>query len=639
MANALKSERVLQPDKKAGHVHSFSRNAELEAKLTTLPTSPGVYKFTDHNGTVIYVGKANNLRARVRQYARGGDGRAQIRFLLAQLTDVEVLVTQTEKEALLLEDTLIKQFRPRYNIRLKDNTSYWHVKVTQHDQWPRLLLTRQIAKDGSKYLGPFHSSTAVQETLEIIRRVFPLRTCTDTVFRNRTRPCLEYQIKRCLGPCTLPVDPDDYQHQLKNALLLLEGKSTQLVDRLTRQMNQAADALRFEEAARLRDQVRAMTKTAEKQQVATPLGNDRDVFGLYREGGLIEGQVLFVRGGKLIGNLAYSFTDNEFPNAEVVAEFLSQFYQGGRFVPDEILVPVVLDDADIRAELLSERKGKKVSLLCPQRGAKLRLVEMAQENARHSFVEKRRGEEHKEKTLESLRRALHLQNAPKRIECFDISNTQGNLSVGSMVVFDECEPDKNRYRRFRIKTVEGADDFGMMYEVITRRYRRALEEHDLPDLLMVDGGKGQLGVAVEVLRELEITEVDVIGLAKMRTERDPFAEEVAHSSERVFLPGRKNPVVLKPNAAALFLLQRVRDEAHRFAITYHRNLRAKERLSSPLDAITGVGPAKRRALLRHFGSLKRVRAAAPEALGQVGGITPALAEKIHQHLRAHPAPR
>ena len=639
MANAVKRESVLQPDKKAGHVSSFSRNAELEAKLTTLPTSPGVYKFTDHTGTVIYVGKANNLRARVRQYARGGDGRAQIRFLLAQLTDVEVIVTQTEKEALLLEDTLIKQFRPRYNIRLKDNSAYWHVKVTQHDRWPRLLLTRQIAKDGSKYLGPFHSSTAVQETLEIIRRVFPLRTCTDTVFRNRTRPCLEYQIKRCLGPCTLPVDPDDYQHQLKNALLLLEGKSTQLIDRLTRQMNQAADALRFEEAARLRDQIRAMTKTAEKQQVATPLGNDRDVFGLYREGGLIEGQVLFVRGGKLVGNLAYSFTDNEFPDTEVVAEFLSQFYQGGRFIPDEILVPVALDDAAIRAELLSERKGKKVGLLCPQRGAKLRLVEMARENARHSFVEKRRGEEHKEKTLEHLRRALHLQNAPKRIECFDISNTQGNLSVGSMVVFDECEPDKNRYRRFRIKTVEGADDFGMMYEVLTRRYQRALAEHDLPDLLMVDGGKGQLGVAVTVLQELGITEVDVIGLAKMRTERDPFAEEVAHSSERVFLPGRKNPVILKPNATALFLLQRIRDEAHRFAITYHRNLRAKERLSSPLEAIAGVGPAKRKALLRHFGSLKRVRAAAPEALGQVAGITPALAEEIHRHLREHPAPR
>lgn len=616
-----------------------AQSVGIETKLTTLPTTPGVYKFKDKNGTVIYIGKAKNLRARVRQYARGGDGRPHIRFLIVRVHDVEALVTKNEKEALLLEDTLIKQFKPRYNIRLKDDSSYWHVKLTQDDDWPRLMLTRKVVKDGSKYLGPFHSSAAVQGTLETIRKVFPLRTCSDTVFRNRTRPCLEYQIKRCLGPCTLPVDPQDYQHQIRNALLLLEGKSTQLVDLLETRMRAASEALRFEEAARLRDQIRAVTKTSERQQVATPLGYDQDIWGLYREGGLVEGQVLFVRGGKLVGNLGYSFDDNEFPDDEVLAELLGQFYQGRRFIPDEIVLPIPLEDAEARTELLSERKGKKVGISRPRRGDKLRLVEMAQENARHSFVEKRRGAEHKEKTLDSLRRALRLRNAPKRIECFDISNTQGNLSVGSMVVFDECEPDKNRYRRFRIKTVQGADDFRMMYEVLTRRYRRAVAEHDLPDLLVVDGGKGQLGVAVEVLRELEIDGVDVIGLAKMRTERDPFAEEVARSAERVFLPGRKNPVVLKPNATALFLLQRVRDEAHRFAITYHRRLRAKERLGSPLDRVHGVGPARRKALLRHFGSLKRVRAAAPDELGRVAGITPALAEKIHRHLRAAPAPR
>jgi excinuclease ABC subunit C len=579
------------------------------------------------------VGKAKNLRARVRQYARGGDGRVQIPFLLAQLTDVEILVTGSEKEALLLEDTLIKQYRPRYNIRLKDDKSYWHVKVTTQDPWPRLFLTRQIVKDGSKYLGPFHSSTAVQETLEIIRKIFPLRTCSDTVFRNRTRPCLEYQIKRCLGPCTLPVDPEEYQRQLKGALLLLEGKNTELVDQLTLRMQEAAAALRFEEAARLRDQIRAITQTGEKQRVALPLGNDQDIFGLYREGGSVEVQILFVRAGKLLGNQEYSFDDNEFPDEEVLGELLTQFYQGERFVPDEVILPVVLEDAAVREELLTERKGKKVIVLCPQRGDKVRLVEMAQENARQSFSEKRHSAEQKEKTLDNLRRALHLRNAPKRIECFDISNIQGNLAVGSMVVFDEGEPDKNRYRRFRIKTVAGADDFAMMYEVLTRRYRRALEEHDLPDLLVVDGGKGQLGVAVEVLRELGITEVDVIGLAKMRTERDPFSEEVAHSAERVFLPGRKNPVVLKPNSTALFLLQQVRDEAHRFAITYHRLLRAKERLGSPLDTVPGIGPARRKALLRHFGSLKRVYAATVEELTQVPGVTLAMAEEIQKQLR------
>jgi len=371
----------------------------------------------------------------------------------------------------------------------------------------------------------------------------------------------------------------------------------------------------------------------EKQRVALPLGNDQDIFALYREGGFVEVQVLFIRAGKLVGNQEYSFDDNEFPDEEVLGELLTQFYQGDRFVPDEVILPVVLEDAAVREELLAERKGKKVLLLCPQRGDKVRLVEMARENARQSFREKRRGAEQQEKTLESLRRALRLHNAPKRIECFDISNIQGNLAVGSMVVFDEAEPDKNRYRRFRIKTVEGADDFAMMYEVLTRRYRRALEEHALPDLLMVDGGKGQLGVAVEVLRELGISEVDVIGLAKMRTERDPFSEEVSHSAERVFLPGRKNPIVLKPNSTALFLLQQVRDEAHRFAITYHRLLRAKERLGSPLDTVPGIGPARRKTLLRHFGSLKRVYAATVEELTQVPGVTSAMAEAIQKQLR------
>ncbi len=602
----------------------------FEEKLGLLPTTPGVYLFKDTKGTIIYVGKAKNLRARVRQYARGGDGRAQIRFLLAQLADVEVLMTSSEKEALLLENTLIKQHWPRYNIRLKDDKSYWHVKVTTHEPWPRIFLTRRILKDGSKYLGPFHSSTAVQETVELIRKAFPLRTCSDAVFRNRTRPCLEYQMHRCLGPCTLPVDPEDYRHHLKNALLLLEGKNTEVVTQITTRMHTAAEALRFEEAAKLRDQLRAITQTGEKQQVATPLGYDQDIFGLYREGGSIEVQVLFVRAGKLVGGQSYSFDDHEFPDEEVLGELLPQFYQGERFIPDELILPLPLEDASVREELLSERKGKKVSLLCPQRGDKVRLVEMAHENARHSFTEKRRGEEQKAKTVETLRRALHLRNAPKRIECFDISNIQGNLAVGSMVVFDEGEPDKNRYRRFRIKTVEGADDFAMMYEVLTRRYTRALEEHDLPDLLMVDGGKGQLGVAVAVLQELGITEVDVIGLAKMRTERDPFAEEVDHSAERVFLPGRKNPVVLLPNSTALFLLQRLRDEAHRFAITYHRQLRAKEQLGSPLDTIPGVGPSRRKALLRHFGSLTRVRMATLEELAQVAGITQATAAAIRR---------
>jgi len=605
-------------------------SVQLQDKVKTLPSKPGVYLFKEESGSVAYVGKAQNLRSRVQQYMRGGDGRVQIPFLVDKVTDLEVVVTRNEKEALLLEITLIQKHKPRYNIRLKDDKSYWHLKVTTTEEWPRLLLTRQVRKDGNKYLGPFHSSVAIKQTLDTSRTVFPVRTCSNTVFRNRSRPCIEYQINRCLGPCTLAVDPEEYRRQVDNAVLLLQGKNSSLVETLTARMWEASKAERYEEAARFRNQIRSIEKTALSQHVSTPLGNDQDVFGIYREGGTIEGQVLFIRGGKLQGNLGYSFEDNELPDERVLGEILTQFYYGARFIPDEILLPVRLEDMQIRAELLSERKSKKVTVSSPQRGDKVRLVEMATENANQSFAEKRQTREQREKTLESLRLALRLINAPKRIECFDISNIQGNMSVGSMVVFDEGEPAKDSYRRYRIKTVQGADDFASMYEVLTRRYKRAVEAKAFPDLLMVDGGKGQLGVAMAVLKELAIDTVDIIGLAKMRTKSDAFEEEVQHSSERVFLPGRKNPIVLARNSTALFLLQRIRDEAHRFAITYHRQLRSKEQFQSTLEDIPGVGPVTRKALLRHFGSLKKIKAASIMELQEVTGISQKLAETIFE---------
>ena len=464
--------------------------------------------------------------------------------------------------------------------------------------------------------------------------MIPLRSCSDGVFRNRSRPCLEYQIKRCLGPCCLPVDPELYKQHLREALMMLEGKSQQLVRQLEGQMSKAADDLRFEDAARVRDQIRAIEKTQERQQMVSHWGGDQDVWGLYREGGFIDAQALFVRQGKLTGNQAYSFEDFEFPDSEVIEMLLTEFYQGERYVPDEILVPVDLEDAEVRAEYLSERKGRKMEIFRPQRGDKLRLLEMAAENAAQSFRERQDVERKNERMSEELQQKLHLRNAPKRIECFDISNIQGRLAVGSMVTFDEGEPDKNRYRRFRIKTVPGADDFRMMYEVLMRRFARAKVEGSFPDLLVVDGGKGQLGVAVEVLRELGIDEVDAVGLAKDRVERDALSPDIKHSEERVFLPGRKNPVVLKRNSTALFLLQRVRDEAHRFAITYHRQLRTKERIRSALDTIAGVGPTRRRRLLRHFGSVQRVRQATPEEIAQIPGISVQLAQMIKEALAA-----
>jgi excinuclease ABC subunit C len=606
----------------------------LADKLGATPARPGVYLLKDKHGKVIYVGKAKSLRARLRQYFRGGDERSQVRFLMQRVADLETLVTASDKAALILENNLIKQYKPRYNIRLKDDKSYVSVKVTVQDAWPRMFVTRKIVKDGSKYFGPYHSAWSVRETLDTIRKVIPLRTCSDAVFRNRSRPCLEYQIRRCLGPCCLPVDRERYQEHLREAMLLLEGKSQQLVRQLNRAMHEAAEALRFEEAARLRDRIRAIERTQERQQVVSHWGGDQDVFGLYREGGSIEAQVLFVRQGKLTGNQAYSFEDFEFSDAEVLEALLTQFYQGDRYVPDEILLPVDLDDREERMEYLSERKERRVEILRPQRGDKVRLVEMAAENALQSFRERRDAGRNRERMLEELQQRLHLRNAPKRIECFDISNIQGRLAVGSMVTFDEGEPDKNRYRRFRIKTVPEADDFRMMYEVLQRRFRRAQEAGEYPDLLVVDGGKGQLNVAVTVLQELGITEVDAIGLAKMRVERAPQAREINRSEERVFLPGRKNPVLLRRNSNALFLLQRVRDEAHRFAITYHRQLRTKERLRSALDTIAGVGPTRRKALLRHFGSVQRLRAAEVAEIAAVPGISMGLAQAIRQALDA-----
>jgi excinuclease ABC subunit C len=608
----------------------------LDERLVSIPPRPGVYLLKDKHGKVIYVGKAANLRARVRTYVRGGDERSQVRFLVERFVDFETLVTANDKEALILENNLIKQYRPRYNIRLKDDKSYVSVKVTLKDAWPRVLVTRRIVKDGSRYFGPFASASAVRETLDTIRKVFPLRTCSDPVFKNRSRPCIEYDIKRCLGPCVLPVDRAAYEEHLREAMLLLEGRNSEVVRTLRRRMESAATGERFEEAARLRDQIAAIEKTQERQQVAEHWGANQDVFGLYREGGCIEVQVLFVRAGKLVSNRSYSFDDWEFADAEVLEAVLTQFYQATEHdVPDEILLPVSISDSDVRAEYLSERRGKRVGFLVPQRGDKLRLIEMARENAQQSFAERRDAGQQAVRMATELQARLRLPSAPKRIECVDIATFQGSETVGSLVAFDEGVPDKSGYRHYRIRSVEGTDDFAAVAEVLRRRFR----PHDgdrggLPDLLVIDGGPGQLAAARAALEDIGLGELTVISLAKERLERDPTATEMARRPERVFLPGRKNPIVLKANSTALFLLQRLRDEAHRFANTYHRKLRARARLMSPLDKVTGIGPRRRRALLRRFGSVRRIRDASAEELATVPGITLTLAAQIKEQLAA-----
>jgi excinuclease ABC subunit C len=610
-------------------------SAEFERKLDAIPAEPGVYLLRDKAGKVLYVGKAKSLRSRVRAYFReGGDGRFQVRFLMKKVRDFDTLVTATEKEALILENNLIKQYHPRYNIRLKDDKSYLSAKITNHP-WPRIMVTRKIVKDGGKYFGPFGSAEGLRETIDVIRKVFPLRTCSDAVFRNRTRPCLEYQIKRCMGPCCLPVDRQEYERHLKAAQMLLEGRDLELLRELREQMQSHAARLEFEQAAKIRDRVRAIEKTVERQTVLHHWGIDQDVFGLYREGGSIEAIVLMVRGGKLTSTQSWSFQDLEFADQDVLADLLTQYYSGARNIPDEIILPVELEDAEVRAELLSERRGRKVVLLVPQRGEKARLLAMANENARQSFASRRENDNRRERMLEDLRAKLHLRNTPKRIECYDISNLQGTMVVGSQVTFDEGEPRKELYRRYRIKGFQGQDDFASMYEVLRRRLERAVRENEFPDLWVIDGGKGQLNVACAALKEFNLMEqIDVVSLAKQHVFGDRRAREVTKSEERVFLPNRKDPIVLPKHSTALFLLVRIRDEAHRFAITYNRELRRRARLRSALDDIEGIGPVRRRALLNHFGSLKKIREATVEEIAAVKGMNRELAGEIRRYLDA-----
>ena len=608
-------------------------------KLVNLPSRPGVYLMRDKAGKVVYVGKAKDVRARVRAYFNNSDERSQIQFLLRKVEDIETLLTSNDKEALILENNLIKQYKPRYNIRLKDDKSYLSIKVTTQHPWPRIFPTRKIVKDGNRYFGPFSSAVAARETIDIIEKHFLLRNCTDHNFRNRSRPCLQFQIKRCLAPCVLAVAQDAYRERVRQAMLFIEGRQQQLIAELRQRMQAKSAALEFEAAARIRDQILAVEKTLEKQRMVSHWGADQDIFGLYREGGFIEVQVLLVRQGKLTENLSYSLADLEFPDEEIFGALVTQFYQGQRFVPDEILLPVTLEDREAREEYFAERKGKRVEIINPQRGDKRHLVQMAEENARQSFAERHDQEKARETMLRELQTQLRLKRYPQRIECFDISTIHGANAVGSMVTFVDGEPNKSFYRHFRIKTIDessGGDDFGMMLEVLKRRFSRGKEEADLPDLIVVDGGRGQLAMALTAMAELGIGGVDAVGLAKMRVQAAARSSDIERLEERVFLPGQSNPIVLKRNSNALFLLQRVRDEAHRFAITHHRKLRSKGTLYSALDRIPGVGGARKRALLRAFGSVKRIEQASVEELLQVPSMNEQVARSILQALRDEP---
>jgi excinuclease ABC subunit C len=626
---------------------------EIEKKLEKIPASPGVYIMKGGKGEVLYIGKAKSLRARVRSYfKKSADARYAVKFLATRARDIDYIVTATEKEALLLEDTLLKQHKPKYNIRLKDSKTYVSIKLTMNEDFPRILVTRQIKKDGSRYFGPYVSARVVRDTIKLLRRIFPLCVCSASVFKNMTRPCLDYQLGLCAAPAVGLVSKEAYAELVDGAVMFLEGKNTELVRSLKKKMVEAAKEESFEKAASIRDRLEAIEEMLEGQRVVSHKRVNQDVFAMERRDDSLAIQTMTVRDGRLVNSAGYLFTDTGLPDDELLSSFVTQYYRGQRFVPDTVLLPFRLDDIPLLIDWLTEKAGRKISVHVPIRGEKVKLIRMAGENAREA-IRKRIEEAKKEAgTLDGLKVRLRLGNYPSRIEAFDISNLGGRLAVGAMVAFRDACPDKDSYRLFRIKGVEGPDDYAMMREVLERRYGKATappagqEEKRTggmqapPDLILVDGGKGQLNITIKVLRELGITGVDVAALAKDKPEAlssktRPIAPGVrgeikrpAGKGERVFKPGVKDPIPLKEGSKPDLLLRRIRDEVHRFAIKYQRRLRGKEALKSALEEIPGIGPKKKKALFQKFGDLAGIKKASIEELSQVPGITKPLALRI-----------
>jgi len=615
----------------------------LDQQLDRISIEPGVYLFKDAKAVVIYVGKAQNLRTRVRQYFRpGGDERFFVAagFLARLVDDIETIVVSSPKEALLLENHLIKKHQPRFNVKLRDDKQYLVLRVIEpkqdaeakREQFPRVQVVRNIRDDDASYFGPYHSATSARETLRTLNRHFQLRTCTDHVLETRGRPCLQYQIKRCSGPCAIRVAPAEYAEQVADVKMFLGGKNAELVARLKARMDAAAESENIESAAVLRDSIGAVERTLAKQHIVQDDFVDQDVWGLHREADQVEVVVLFVRAGKLVGRRAFHQKDQELPDAAVIAEHVQAYYATGIYIPDEIVVGVDLEDSETLVEWLSTSRGRKVRLVEPRRGTRVRLVELADRNAAASAVARRGTGGDAEELLAKVAKRLELSRPPRRIECFDIAHIQGTDTVASMVTFVDGMPARALYRKFKIKTVEN-NDFAAMYEVLTRRFRRAHDEKGaddpwaLPDLLVIDGGKGQLGMAVAALDDLGVklggdTGMEVIGLAK---ERDL---EAGTAPDRIYRRNVKDAIALRQNSPELFVLARIRDEAHRFANTFHRDRRSKGSLRSELDDIAGIGPGRRKSLLKAFGSVRDVRRASVDDLAKVAGMTRKAAEEI-----------
>ena len=601
-------------------------------KIDRFPHQPGVYLMKGRNGQVLYVGKAKNLRQRVKQYfVPGRDERMKVPYLVARVYDIETIVVSSEKEALLLENTLIKEHQPRFNAIFKDDKSYISLKVTTQHEWPMVKLVRYKGKpkaDG-QYFGPYTSAYAARQTLDLLHKLFPLRQCSDNELRRRTRPCLLYDMKRCVAPCVERCTREEYDRHVRKTLQFLKGQDQEVLKELYSEMEEASQALEFERAAMILRSIRYIEATMEKQNVVKVSALDRDAWAVYREGEEVMVSQMIFRTGKLLGSKQHEFSDLAQDDDELLASLLLQQYEeGGAEIPDELLLPVEVEESQSIAEILSQRRGKSVAVHFPQRGEKLRLIELAATNAEAAYKKEKDARSVREKMLLEMQEKLHLRNYPARIECFDNSHTQGDQPVSSMVVFTDGLKDSKRYRLYKLRATEASDDYGAMHEVLLRRYRRAQAENDLPNLIIVDGGKGQLNIARKVLKELNIATVDVIGVAKEGARHDK-----GQTHEQIFLPNVRDPLRLSSTSPILFLLQKIRDEAHRRAITFHRKRRGKSVVASALDGIPGVGPAKKKALLKQFGSIKQIKAASKEALCEVPGVSESLAESIQNALR------
>ena len=647
------------------------RDAHLRAILRQLPLAPGVYLMKSADGRVLYVGKADLLRHRVRSYfgSRAGLDSRIVR-MTTEVADVETIVTDTVSEAFLLESNLIKEHRPRFNIRLRDDKSYPFVKITLGEDFPRIVRTRKLTRDGSRYFGPYASASSVDETLKLLRRIFPFRTCNLEIPEGKRvleRPCLLYYINRCQGPCIQAIEKAPYRATINRIIDFLEGRQEGIAAELRADMQQHSDGLRYEQAAIARDKLRAVERTIEQQKVAAYSRAEQDVIGIAREEGEACLQLFVIRNGKMIGREHFIVEGaRDVTDGEVLASFLQQYYAATERPPREVVLPFAPTEPDALAAFLSDRRGSRVALTVPERGDKRRMVALATQNAVEALSRERAewlaDAGKRDEALEALAAALELPRPPERIECYDMSNIQGTSAVGSMVVFVNGRPEPREYRRFRIRSGETPDDFRMMAEVIRRRFSRAsrlraetgalslaavgadpafegladdaadAEGRDesappnaardagwaLPDLVIVDGGKGQLSAAMGVLRDLNLGDVPVAGLAKR--------------FEELYLAGRSDPIILAPKSQGLYLVQRIRDEAHRFAITYHRSVRSRRALASVFDEIEGIGPVRKKALLKRFGSVRRVREASVDELAETPGIPRELAERLKSHL-------